>query len=92
MTALRARRDDPPTSKAAAANCERFASTHAARILAALDVLTTATAAEIAQESGLTVVQVDRRRIELERAGLIRVLRQDGKLFTRDGFMVWARA
>lgn len=87
----RARRTDPASSHMAAANAERFASTHAGRILAALDELATGTAHEIAVASGLTVVQVDRRRKEMEQAGLVYMLRQDGKLFLRDGFMVWAR-
>jgi DNA-binding MarR family transcriptional regulator len=91
MYERRARRSDPDTSKLAAANAEKFASSHAGRILAALDKLQTATAAEIAEETGLTVVQVDRRRKEMETAGQVYMLRQDGKLFTRDGFMVWAR-
>lgn len=88
---LRARRSDPASSHMAAANAERFASTHVGRILAALDELSTATAHEIAVASGLTVVQVDRRRKEMEQDGLVYMLRQDGRLFLRDGFMVWAR-
>jgi predicted transcriptional regulator len=86
----RARRTDPETSHAAAANADLFAGKHADRILAALREMGTGTAHEIAVATGLSVVQVDRRRKEMETAGLITVLRQGGKLFTRDGFMVWA--
>lgn len=86
----RARRTDPETSHAAAANAEKFASSHAGRIVAALKDLGTGTAHEIAVATGLSVVQVDRRRKEMELAGLVHMLRQDGRLFTRDGFMVWA--
>lgn len=88
---VRARRTDPASSHIAAANAERFAATHVGRILAALDDLTTGTAAEIAEHAGLTVVQVDRRRKEMEQAGQIYTLRQGDKPFLRDGFMVWAR-
>lgn len=87
----RARKGDPITSHQAAANAERFAASHAGRILSALEELGTATAAELAQATGLSVVQVDRRRKEMETAGQVYMLRQDGRLFTRDGFMVWAR-
>lgn len=87
----RARVSDPESSHVAAAGAERFAGSHVARILAALDSLGTGTAHEIAQRCGLTVVQVDRRRKEMEQAGQVYVLRQDGKVFLRDGFMVWAR-
>lgn len=87
----RARRTDPMSSHAAAESAAQFAGSHAQRILRALDVISTGTAHEIAVESGLTIVQVDRRRKEMEQAGLVYMLRQDGKLFLRDGFMVWAR-
>lgn len=86
----RARRTDPVTSKAAAVNAERFAASHAGRILAALETLGTATAHEIAQQAGLTVVQVDRRLCELERAGRAHVITQGGVPLVRDGFRVWS--
>ena len=87
----RARRTDPESSHIAAANASQFAGTHAQRILAALDSITTGTAHEIAIESGLTVVQVDRRLCELERVGHVYVLTMAGKPLIRDGFRVWAR-
>lgn len=86
----RSRRTDPSTSKAAAVNATRFASSHAGRILTALEALGTATAHEIAQEAGLTVVQVDRRLCELERAGRAHVITQGCRPLVRDGFRVWA--
>jgi len=88
----RARRTDPATSHAAAAKAERFATTHAGRILAALRDLGTATAHELSTATGLTVVQIDRRTIELQRAGLAYVVSMDGDPLTRDGFRVWAAA
>lgn len=87
----RSRRTDPSTSKAAAVNATRFASSHAGRILTALEALGTATAHEIAAQAGLTVVQVDRRLVECQRAGRAYVITQDGVPLVRDGFRVWAR-
>lgn len=86
----RARRSDPVTSKTAAVNAQKFAASHAGRILAALGKLQTATAHEIAHETGLSVVQVDRRLPELERAGKAYVLTMGGSVFVRDGFRVWS--
>jgi len=86
----RARRTDPATSHAAAAKAERFASSHAGRILAALRDLGTATAHELAPATGLTVVQIDRRMVELQRAGRAYVVSMGGEPLTRDGFRVWA--
>lgn len=87
----RSRRTDPITSKAAAVRAERFAASHAGRIVAALDALGTATAHEIAAQAGLTVVQVDRRLCELERAGLVYVITQGGVPLVRSGFRCWAK-
>ena len=86
----RARRTDPATSHKAAAKAERFAASHAGRILAALRDLGLATAHELALATGLTVVQIDRRTIELQRAGLAYVVSMDGDPLVRDGFRVWA--
>ena len=87
----RARRTDPESSHIAAANAAQFAGTHAQRILAALDVISTGTAHEIAEAAGLTVVQVDRRLCELERVGKVRFLTMPGRPLIRDGSRVWAR-
>lgn len=89
----RARSTDPVTSQEAAANAALFAGTHCERILAALEKLGSGTAQEIGKECGLTVVQCDRRLVELQRAGRALVLHGfDGKPLTRDGYRVWAGA
>lgn len=80
----RARRRDPATSHQAAASAESFAHQHAGMILAALE--TPGTAKEIAQRCGLTSVQVSRRGVEMEKAGLVRIGPE-----VRDGCRVWRR-
>ncbi|HEU4431090.1 MAG TPA: hypothetical protein VFT98_20195 [Myxococcota bacterium] len=71
MFDLRARRTDPRPSHAAAANAARFAASHAGRILAAVREYPGLTTHRISELTGLSVVQVDRRAIEMQRAGLI---------------------
>ena len=90
----RARNTDPTTSHAAAAGSVQFADSHAARILHVLRNADASglCAAEIGDECGLTVVQVDRRTIELERKGLIRVVQKDGQDVTAHGMRVWEAA
>lgn len=88
---MRARSTDPSTSHDAAAHAALFAKGHCSRILAALETLTSGTAAEISATCGLSVVQIDRRLPELERAGKVRVLEFMGKPMVRDGYRVWAR-
>ena len=46
-------------------------------------------AEEIAEMTGLTVVQIDRRTIELQRKGLIRVRQYRGADEIRHGMRVW---
>lgn len=88
---MRARSTDPATSHAAAANAHLFAGSHCDRILAALEELGSGTAHEIGAHCGLTVVQCDRRLVELQRAGRALVLPGlDGKPIVRAGFRVWA--
>lgn len=88
IAAPRARRSDPATSHAAARNAERFADTHKGRILEALKE-GPRTAAGIAAMTGLTVVQVDRRLCELERAERIEYLAtDDGLSVSVGGFRV----
>lgn len=87
----RARNSDPVTSHRAAARSVHFAGSHASRILHALrngfhDGLC---AEEIGEFTGLTVVQVDRRTIELQRAGLIRVRQINGVDQIVHGMRVW---
>lgn len=87
----RARATDPLTSHIAAAGSVRFADSHAARILHVLKngFSDGMCAEEIGEACGLTVVQVDRRTIELQRKGLIRVVQRDGKDLTAHGMRVW---
>lgn len=88
----RARSSDPLTSHEAAEKASRFAGSHARRILAALDEIVSGTPAEIGEEAGLTVVQVDRRLCELQRANQADFLKDmAGKPVTRDGFRIWVR-
>lgn len=85
-----ARRTDPATSLAAAKSAQRFAFSHAGRILQALKLHGPRTAHEISQLIGLSVVQVDRRLPELSRAGLARVVKlDDGADKVLGGFRVW---
>src|SRR5260370_37043084 len=67
-----ARRSDPETSRIAAARMRFKAGSHRARILHALDFLgpVGATHRELARETGLEPVQVDRRLVELRRLGV----------------------
>jgi len=78
----RARRRDPATSHEAAKRAERFAQSHAGRILAVFQEFGSPwTAHELSKVTGLTVVQIDRRLPELpqiERAG-----------FALDGYTAW---
>lgn len=64
------RREDPPTSKAAAAKTPRFAGGHRALILAALEA-GPAGQTELARRTGMTVAQVSKRLHELRKHGHI---------------------
>lgn len=87
---VRARRRDPATSQAAARNAEKFASSHAGRILAALKEHGPLSAAQMHQFTGLTTVQADRRRKEMIGAGLVRIkTMNDGHPVTHEGCEVW---
>lgn len=84
------RRTDPGTSRDAARNAERFASTQAGKVLAALTLHGPRSAHELEQLIGLSVVQIDRRLPDLKAAGLARVAKlDDGADKTLDGFRVW---
>ena len=86
---VRARRTDPATSHAAARNAERFAASHAGRIMAALRE-GPRSAKGIEAITGLTVVQVDRRLVELQRAGLCEPMVCDqGVTLVIGGCRVW---
>jgi len=84
----RARKSDPATSKQAAVNAGRFAESHASRILAELRK-SVATAHRLSELTGLTVVQIDRRLPELERAGLARPVMVLGQQLVIGGYRVW---
>jgi predicted ArsR family transcriptional regulator len=86
---LRVRANDPATSVIAAERALRFAGTHKERIVSAL-VFGPRTAAEIGAATGLTVVQVDRRTVELQRQGVIEVVQDSaGNDITRNNYRVW---
>lgn len=90
----RARATDPLTSHVAAAGAAQFADSHGARILHVIQTLNVdgMCAAEIGEACGLTVVQVDRRTVELERKGLIRVVQRDGRDVVSHGMRCWEAA
>ena len=83
------RAQDPMSSVMAAERALGFAGTHRERILAVLREGDGMTAHEIADATGLTVVQVDRRLPELRQAGMARVCTKDDADVIRAGFRVW---
>jgi hypothetical protein len=89
----RARATDPATSHSAAAMVCHIANSHKIRILEAIksvsDRTLGATAGEIAAASGLSVVQVDRRLIELQRENRAYVVKYSGGDLVRGGYRVW---
>lgn len=85
----RARNTDPATSHAAADRSKAFAGTHADRILAALKKVGTGTPASISGQTGLTVVQIDRRLHEMQAKGLIRVVKMFGHDLVIGGYRCW---
>lgn len=85
---IRARRTDPITSHQAARNAERFAASHAGRILDALRQ-GVATAHRLSELTSLTVVQIDRRLPELEKSGLARPVIVLGQPLVLAGYRVW---
>ncbi len=92
----RARRADPQSSHAAAGQAALFGESHGNRILSAFrdpaGRRRTRTAAQIADDTGLTVVQVDRRLPELKAGGWVRVQQHDGRDVTVGGYRVWELA
>lgn len=80
----RARRNDPVTSHLAAKRSERFAESHAGRILAALREHGPMSAERLYDFTGLTIVQADRRLPEMQRMGLVR---PTGRVF--GGCRIW---
>jgi predicted HTH transcriptional regulator len=89
ITLVRARKTDPKTSKAAAKKADRFASTHASRILVALKE-GPRTAKGLSAMTGLTVVQIDRRLPELRKEKLAEpMFRDDEHELVIGGYRVW---
>lgn len=91
---IRARASDPLTSHMAADQSVRFADSHKARIM---HVLRTSgsdgmTPAQIAEASGLSLVQVDRRLTELGRSGQARVVQDNGEDLIIQRMRVWVAA
>lgn len=84
----------PRSSVRAAEQVHSFAPSQCDRILSAIGQVTTnrlgATAAEIGEACGLTVVQVARRLPELRRAGKALVLQHDSGDLMRNGYRCWA--
>lgn len=88
------RASGPASSVRAAEHVHRFAPSQCDRILSAIGRVTVnrlgATAAEIGEACGLTVVQVARRLPELRRAGKTVVLQHDCGDLMRNGYRCWA--
>lgn len=82
------RATDPITSVMAAQRAEQFIGSHKQMIMDALNILVQATAEEISTETGLSIEQVDRRVIELERAGQLVIAQTNGLDFIRNGYRV----
>jgi hypothetical protein len=82
---VRARATDPATSHKAADNAKRFAGGHASKILAALKLHGPQSPKQLFDFTGLSVVQIDRRRGELIKAGLVRVKRLDDGAIAEHG-------
>jgi len=89
MIEPRARSTDPHTSHVAAMRARNFADTHANRIVEALKEHGRMSAQGIAGMTGLSVEQVDRRTVELQRKGLIAVVQLDGRDLVWSGYRVW---
>lgn len=89
-----ARATDPATSHAAARRAKNFAESHAGRILAELRFFkrhdATPTSKQLADATGLTLVQVDRRLPDLKALGLARVVTDmEGKEASFEGYRFW---
>ncbi len=85
-----ARPTDPETSKAAARRATHFASSQAGRILLALQQHGPMSPKQMFTHTGLDVAQCDRRRLEMIRAGFVRIKTlDDGAPATHEGCEVW---
>lgn len=83
FSALRARRNDPSTSKAAARRASDFAAGHWGAIRCSL-ATGPATFRELAERTGIERHAIARRLPELERAGFVRTTGE-----VRDNARVW---
>ncbi|RQO83512.1 hypothetical protein [Acidovorax sp. FJL06] len=83
------RASDPLSSVLAAERAIKFAGNHCDRILAALTNGRQATAHELQSITGLTVVQIDRRLPDLQKAGKAQVVQRGGMDLIRGGARVW---
>lgn len=83
------RATDPLSSVMAAEAAINFAGKHCERILTALKAAGQATPHEMQDATGLTVVQIDRRLPDLQKAGKARVVQANGDDLTRNGYRVW---
>lgn len=82
------RAHDPLSSLLAAERTPQFASGHCASILLAL-AKGPATAHELQARTGLTVVQIDRRLPDLQKAGRARVVQVGDQDLMRGNARVW---
>lgn len=85
----RARTSDPATSQRAALLSKNFAGPHRERILQALQEEGPAAPPKLQKLTGLTVVQIDRRTVEMQRDNLIRVVKVAGVDLILGGARVW---
>lgn len=83
------RASDPLTSVLAAERALSFEGKHCERIIAALKAAGQATPHEMQDATGLTVVQIDRRLPDLQKAGKARVVQRGGEDLMRGKARVW---
>ena len=83
------RAGDPLSSVLAAEGAMAFAGGHCERILAALANGRQATPHELQEDTGLTVVQIDRRLPGLKKARQVRVVQVGGMDLMRGKARVW---
>lgn len=85
MNHPKARNTDPQTSKQAAIKSDLFSGSHREKIMQALKNFGPMSPAEIAEKTGMTIVQIDRRRSEMLLSRTIRKHKIDGQVVVRCG-------
>ena len=80
---------DPITSKLAAKGCIAFSGTHKQKIMDGLRHLGVATAKELEDLIGLSVVQIDRRLPELLQEKKVCLCKIRGVVMVKCGYRVW---